>query len=309
MKNMQDIYARDLDLNLLRVFSVVAEEASVTRAAARLYVTQPAVSAAMRRLTSFVGADLFVRQGRGLVLTTRGAELFAKVRAHLAPLAGATSAAPFDPRASTATVRVGLGDTTEAMILPALVTLLRKEASGIRVVGVPVQFRSVEENLLANRVDMAISVADALPRSILRQRLRTSADARRAFACVWDPRHAKLPRRPTEKDYFACEHVIVSYAGDVRGIVEDTRRKARKARNVRVSVPALGWVPDIVDGSSLVATVPTLFAEHIVKTRAHLRMAPVPFPLGGAALELLWTKVTDDDAALRFVREAIARAV
>ena len=306
MKNIQDVYARDLDLNLLRVFSVVAEEASVTRAAARLYVTQPAVSAAMRRLASFVGADLFVRQGRGLVLTTRGTELFAKVRAHLAPLAGATSEAPFDPRASTATVRVGLGDTTEAMILPALIALLRKEASGIRVVGVPVQFRSVEENLLASKVDMAISVADALPRSILRQRLRTSPDPRHAFACIWDPRHAKLPRRPTEKDYFACEHVIVSYAGDVRGIVEDTRRKSR---NVRVSVPALGWVPDIVDGSSLVATVPTLFAEHVVKTRAHLRMAPVAFPLGGAPLELLWTKVTDDDAALRFVRDAIVRAV
>jgi LysR family transcriptional activator of mexEF-oprN operon len=303
MKNMPDVYARDLDLNLLRVFMVVADESSVTRAAARLYVTQPAVSAAMRRLTSFVGADLFVRQGRGLVLTTRGADLLASARAHLQALIAATSAAPFDPRASTATVRIGLGDTTQSLLLPALLELLRKEAPAIRVVCVLVQFRNVEDILLSSKIDMAITVADALPRSILRQRLQSAPH--RGFACVWDPRFVKLPRRPSEKDYFAREHVIVSYASDVRGIVEDSRRKAR---NVRVSVPSLGWVPDVVDGSPLIATLPFAFAEHVTKKRPHLRMAPLPFTLEGADLELLWSRVTDDDAALRFVRSLVVRA-
>ena len=68
---MQENYGRDLDLNLLRVFAVVAEAGSVTAAASRLYLTQPAVSAALRRLTTAVGAPLFVRQGRGLALTSR----------------------------------------------------------------------------------------------------------------------------------------------------------------------------------------------------------------------------------------------
>src|SRR6185503_16958322 len=63
---MPEIYGRTLDVNLLRVFAVVAENRSVTQAAARLYLTQPAVSAALRRLTTAVGAPLFVRQGRGL---------------------------------------------------------------------------------------------------------------------------------------------------------------------------------------------------------------------------------------------------
>ena len=86
MSNINDSYAKDLDLNLLRVFAVVAEEGSITRAASRLYVTQPAVSASMRRLASFVGAELLTRQGRGLVLTHRGADLLASTRAHLGPL-------------------------------------------------------------------------------------------------------------------------------------------------------------------------------------------------------------------------------
>ena len=77
---MTENYGRDLDLNLLRVFAVVAETGSVTQAAARLYLTHPAVSAALRRLTTAVGAPLFVRQGRGLVLGSRGARLHAAIR-------------------------------------------------------------------------------------------------------------------------------------------------------------------------------------------------------------------------------------
>lgn len=70
---MPTVYGRDLDLNLLRVFAVVAEAGSVTEAAGRLYLTQPAVSAALRRLTATLGAPLFVRRGRSLVLSSRGA--------------------------------------------------------------------------------------------------------------------------------------------------------------------------------------------------------------------------------------------
>ena len=69
---MNEDYARDLDLNLLRVFVVAAEAGGVTAAARRLYLTQPAVSAALKRLASTIGAPLFARHGRGLVLTTRG---------------------------------------------------------------------------------------------------------------------------------------------------------------------------------------------------------------------------------------------
>src|SRR4051794_16470358 len=109
MNNMHGVYERDLDLNLLRVFAVVADEGSITRAASRLYITQPAVSAAMRRLSEFVGAELIARQGRGVVLTTRGAELAVAARAYLGPLVAATLAVPvFDPKTSTASVRLGL---------------------------------------------------------------------------------------------------------------------------------------------------------------------------------------------------------
>src|SRR6187200_62660 len=98
---MHGIYERNLDLNLMRVFAVVAEAGSVTEAASRLYLTQPAVSAALRRLQTAVGAPLFVRQGRGLVLTARGNQLRQSVQPHLQALVDAALApAKFDPQTS-----------------------------------------------------------------------------------------------------------------------------------------------------------------------------------------------------------------
>ena len=302
MINITDSYGRDLDLNLLRIFAVVAEEGGITRAASRLYVTQPAISASMRRLASFIGGDLFSRQGRGMALTTRGAELLVATRAHLGPLVAATMAVPeFDPKASTATVRIALVDATEAVVLPRLLERMRERAPNMRLVVLQVQFRTVEALLLSHKVDLALCVADDLPRSIVRKPLGTGH-----LACLYDPRFCTLPKKVTARDYFAREHVAVSYAGDLRGIVEDARGQSR---NVRVSVPSFSFVADVVDGSPLIGTVPNLFAEHIVKTRPHLRIAPLPFSLDAASLDLLWARTTTDDKTASFVRALVEEVV
>lgn len=307
MVTISENYGGALDLNLLRVFAVVAEERSLTRAAARLYVTQPAVSAALRRLTSFLGAELFVRHGRGVTLTARGNELLRAARNHLQPLVAATLASPiFDATTSRATVRVGVFDGTEMAIVPKLVARMRAQAPQMQLIVLPVQFRTIEELLLSNKVDLALCVADELPRSILRELLIDGRAVRDSFTCLYDPRFSKLPAKLTEREYFAREHVAVSYAGDVRGIVEDS---LGRARTVRISVPSLGLVADLVDGSDLLATVPKLLAEHIVKTRPHLRSVGLPFAIEGASLELFWTRAADDEPVVGFMRALVAVVV
>ncbi|MEO6598265.1 MAG: LysR family transcriptional regulator, partial [Polyangiaceae bacterium] len=87
-----------------------------------------------------------------------------------------------------------------------------------------------------------------------------------------------------------------------RGIVEDALGKTRQ---VRVSVASISYVADVVDGSPLLATVPALLARQIRLTRPHLRTLPLPFELEGAALELLWLRVKEDDLVTRFTRELL----
>ncbi len=296
---MTENYGRDLDLNLLRVFVVVADTGSVTQAAARLYLTQPAVSAALRRLTTAVGAPLFVRHGRGVVLSSQGERLLATARPHLQALVDATLATPpFDAASSDRTLRIGLSDAAEMWLLPALLRVLDREAPRMRVVALPVQFRTIGDALASRRVDIAVTVADELPSSVERAPLYAGG-----FVCLYDPRHGRLGKTIGERAYFARDHVIVSYNGDLRGLVEDV---VRKQRRVRCSLASFAHVGDVVDGSALLATVPESIAAHVRRVRPHLRTAKLPFLLtGGAGVELLWPAATTTDPACRFVRERI----
>lgn len=272
MRHMNADCGRNLDLNLLRVFVVVAEAGSVTGAASKLYLTQPAISAALRRLTEAVGAPLFAREGRGLALTTRGERTF----------------------------RIGLSDVSEASLVPELLRLFEGEAPRMRLIVLPVQFRTVGEALATRRVDLAVTVADELPTNIRRKPLTT----RGQHVCLFDPRKVHIGSSIDEKTYFAHQHVVVSYNGDLRGVVEDL---LGRTRDVRCSVSGFAYIGKIVHGTSLLATVPRVVADYARRSFPHLRTAKLPFDMSGSALELLWPATTDDDPALSFLRDAVER--
>ena len=273
---------------------------SSTSAAARLYLTQSAVSAALQRLTTAIGAALFVRHGRGLALTARGGQLLASARLHLAALVTAALAPPvFDPRTSERTLRLGLADASEVWLLPALLRAFEHEAPRMRVVAIPVNFRTVGDALAGQQIDAAITVADDLPPTIRREPLHPNA-----FACLCDPRHAR-PGRLSEADYFAHDHVVVSHNGDLRGVIEDVLRKQRR---IRCSVSTFANLGALLDGSALLATVPELVARYIQKVYPQLRIVPLPFAFPGTATtELLWPAQLDDDEPWRFARTWIHR--
>lgn len=294
------MYARDLDLNLLRVFVVVAETGSVTAAGTRLYLTQPAISAALKRLTTTVGAPLFAKQGRGLVLTMRGQQLLAAARPHLAALVDAAlSPVAFDPRVSERTFRIGLSDTNEAWLLPPLLRALAREAPRMRLIVLPVQFRTVPAAFSSGAIDLAITVADELPAGTARKTLFVGG-----FSCLYDPRHATVGKKLTRARYLEHDHVIVSYNGDLRGIIEDFLGVSRK---VRISVPTFQSMGVLVEGTALLATVPTMSGREILRRHPKLRLAPLPFALGSTPMELLWRTALNDDHALQFLMKHITR--
>lgn len=166
----------------------------------------------------------------------------------------------------------------------------------MKVVALPVQFRTVGA-ALADGLDAAITVADELPSTIRRQTLFFGG-----FVCLFDPRHAKL-RRMTEADYFAHDHVVVSYNGDLRGIVEDMLHKQRQ---IRCSVPTFANLGALIEGTALLATVPAMVAAQIRKTRPQLKTKELPFKLQSAPIEMLWPVTTDDDEPCKFARARIA---
>lgn len=295
---MTNTRPRDLDLNLLPVLVAVADTGSVTAAASRLYLTQSAVSAALSRLRVAIGEPVVTRHGRGVVLTERGVELVSEARPHLeAVFQAALQPSRFDPKTTDRIVRLGLADIADEWLLPSLLRALDVEAPHLRLVCSPIQFRTVGEALATRRIDLGVTVADELPASVARRPLVTSS-----FVCVFDPRHVRLGARPTERAYLAQDHVIVSYNGDLRGVIEETFGRERRIRCAVASFSAIGA---IVEGSRLVATLPTVFVEHVIAMRPRLRAVPIPFAHPPGTIELLWPKAVDVDPAVRLVRRAI----
>ncbi|MFP2929908.1 LysR substrate-binding domain-containing protein, partial [Pyxidicoccus sp. 3LG] len=190
-----------------------------------------------------------------------------------------------------------LSDANEAWLLPPLLRVLAEQAPRMRLVVLPVQFRTVVDALSGSEVDLAVTVADELPAGTRRLELFTGG-----FVCLYDPRHARVGRRLTLERYLEHEHVIVSYNGDLRGIVEDLLDVQRR---VRVSVPTFQSIGGIVDGSALLATVPAMVAREVTSLRPHLRTTVLPVALGSAPMEVLWRSAVEDDEAIRFIRERV----
>ncbi len=153
---MQPINFRSLDLNLLRVFDEVMAERNLTRAAAKLALTQPAVSNALRRLREVVGDDLVVRSGQGVEPTPRALALWPPVRQALAQLQQSLAPGAFDPASANSTFVLALADATGATLIPPLVEIVEREAPGVSLRVVPLTTRDPRSLLDDESTDMAV---------------------------------------------------------------------------------------------------------------------------------------------------------
>src|ERR1700760_2589964 len=117
---MPDVHFAALDLNLLRVFHALSEERSVTRAGARLGLTQSAVSHALGRLRYILNDELFVRGPRGMLPTARAIEMGPPVHAALVQLQAAIAPADFSPASSERRFVLVAGTYACAVLAPPL---------------------------------------------------------------------------------------------------------------------------------------------------------------------------------------------
>src|SRR5438094_640905 len=146
----------DLDLNLLRVFDAVLQQRSVTAAAARLGLTQPAVSNALARLRALFGDALFVRTPAGMEATPLARGVAEPVRQALALLDSALAHGPgFDPASATRAFRFYMSDLGLIEFLPPLLERVQKTAPGVRLEAVALEVEGISGALAAGALDLA----------------------------------------------------------------------------------------------------------------------------------------------------------
>ena len=301
---------RTLDLNLLRVFAAVMVERNVTRAAAQLAMTQPAVSNALRRLREATGDELFVTVPSGVVPTAHAAGMWPHVEAALERLSQALDPQGFDPTRDPRSFTMAMADATATVLMPAFIdTLLRERAlTDVRVL--PLSSRDPRPQLEQGAADVAVGFFPDVASALAAEGPRATIALDPLYTCeyvVVMRRGHPLAARPglSLADYCAARHVRVSFAGRPRGFVDEALAREGRERRVMLTVNQFSTAARVVHDSDLLTVLPLSFVPASGVAEG-LAVRPFPGTLPPIEVSLLWHRRHERDAAQRWLRQTFA---
>jgi DNA-binding transcriptional LysR family regulator len=292
---------KKLDFNLLVTLDALLAERSVSRAAQRLNLSQPALSAQLARLRDMLGDPLFVPSHRGMTPTPLALGLQAPLAEALAQLRDVvTSARAFDPARDDFTVHVACSDYVQSALLLDFTLALRREAPGLRIALRPADAARLEAQMEKGEVDLAVLTPEGIAESL---RSRPLFEERYVF--IARRGHPAL-RRPLDMTRFCeLEHVMVSpRGGSFTTPVDEVLDAKGLRRRVVVSASTFHSVLDLVERSDLVALVPARMVEGRGRN-VRVRVLAPPLPVPGFAIHMAWHDRNHRDAAQRWVRERL----
>jgi DNA-binding transcriptional LysR family regulator len=295
-----------LDLYLLRVLHTLLTEGSVTRAAAKLNQSQPAVSAALRRLRDITGDPLLVRSRSGMVPTEYGAALLDPVRNALREIDRIVPyRTEFDPLRSVRTFKIGSPDYLNVLFLPTVVRSFRRQAPGARL-----EWQSLnpvfdyERALETGQLDLAIGNWPEPPEGLHRSDL--FADR---MVCLMSDKHPGASEPLTLDAYLQSTHLApTAYSTTHRDIVDQHLARERLKRQVFVSIPYFNLVPYALVDSDLIFTTTESFAQYYAGfLPLTIRDAPFGFP--PMRYYQLWHERAGRSQEVRWLRDLVAQAI
>jgi DNA-binding transcriptional LysR family regulator len=288
--------------DLLPALLALLETESVTLAAQRMHVGQPAMSRTLEKLRETTGDALLVREGRRLVRTRRAHELLPELGSLLAAAQRVLSpAGAFQPESARGVVRLGLGDDMQAVLVAPLLARLRLEAPGLDIRIRPLNVDSAQE---ASRGVIELAVMPDV-----RQQYALAGISELVLRPVYTRRFITVSRKKqklTLESFLAAEHVLVSPQGNEGGYVDDALRLAGKQRRVAVSVPGFLAALSLVQSSELLATLPDDIV-HALAPALHRYTCPVSTPQ--LEMCLIWAARFTHDARHSWLRALVRDVV
>lgn len=266
-----------LDAQLLRSLCTLLTERSVTRAAARLELSQPAMSLTLKRLRRIFADPLLIRGGAGMYPTERARHLLPSAMAALAELdnllVGPDS---FDPASCPQTFKIGIPDYIVPTFVADIVGMFRREAPAARL-----EVRSLgpeldlESALASGSLDVVVGNWPTPPAS-----LRMSGLFEDKIVCLVGRDHEFVIRRPTLDAFLNANHVApVSYSSVLRGVVESQLARLHLSRERRIVTSYFTMAPHMLPGSDLVFVTSRHFAEYFAGFLPVCVIdAPIEFP-------------------------------
>lgn len=287
---------RHLDFNLLKAMDILLEERSVTRAAERLFITQPAMSSILSRLRESFDDPLFVRSQRGIVPTPRALELVSPIKQILEEIDLLLQPLEFDPATVNFTVRIAATDYAHQVILVPFLAVLKRQAPYVQIALLPSSDKE-PQRLEHGEIDIALSTPEhSYSGDLYHQHLFDES-----YVCVMRLDHPALQQPLTLDTFCKLDHALVSFKGGFSGITDRQLQHLGRQRRVTLSVSNFLLLPEILQNSDLVATVP----KRLVCKRKDLAIAPPPLEIPSFSKVVLWHERTEHDPRYRWLRQLI----
>ena len=291
---------RKVDLGLLTTLQALVEERSITRAAERMYLSQPAMSRAFDRLQELFNDELLVRTRQGYEPTLRALHLYAEIERLLPSLEGLLRGDDFDPATATDTFRIAATDYATSVVFPPFMARLKTHAPHVALEVFPFTdtvFRRLETNAL----DLALWVNNA-PKE-----LRSQVLFHDRFMCLVRTGHPIGKDKLTLEHYLSYPHASVTLAEGRQGIIDEILDEKGLQRRVQLKIPYFASAAWTIEYSDMVLTVPKRLAGRLAKI-ARVRLVAPPIELAEFRYIQVWHPRMDSDLAHQWLRRMFAEA-
>jgi DNA-binding transcriptional LysR family regulator len=294
---------RPQELNLLMVFDAIMTERSITRAAKRLSMTQPAVSNAVSRMRVAWKDELFVKDGRNIQPTLHAQNLWNQVRDPLISLTEAVDPKSFDPATAKRTFRVALNDIVVDMAWAELRSTFEKEAPGVNIHAVPYTIINTDQVLEDAEVDMVIGSTGVISSTFRAEYLFSPT-----YICIMNHDHPLAKADLSLEEFAAADHLLVSLSGDVTGYTDQVLLQHGLSRRVAVTVNHFSSVANLIKHSDLICVTPiSAVAKEIIA--GEISATKPPIELMPQQVSTIWHKRQDRDQGLIWLREHFKRII
>lgn len=293
---------KDIDLNLLVIFNELLQERRVSAVAAKLELTQPAVSNALKRLRTLLDDELFLRTSRGMQPTPLTMQLAEPIAYALSTIHSTLNhRSSFDPAASTREFTLGLTDIGEINFLPKLMDVLSRLAPNISISTLRNTPSILQDSMEAGQVDLAMGLLPQLKTGFFQRRL-----FKQRYVCMFRKGHALDKGKISMEEYSAAEHLVVVPPGSGHAKVNESIERKGIRRTIRLTVPHYVAVGHILatSTSNLVATVPESYAKQCVKPFG-LTYVDHPVELPQFSINLFWHAKYHKEPGNQWLRSVI----
>ncbi|WPC76897.1 LysR family transcriptional regulator [Vibrio porteresiae] len=285
---------RNLDLNLLKAFDALMDEGTVTHAAQRLSLTQPAVSAMLTRLRDYFNDPLFVRAQRGMIPTERALALAPPIKQVLTDINLLLQPVHFDPLTADMTYTIAATDYALKAVIVPLMSELKKQAPGIRVAVIAINPETMVKQMEQGDVDLALMTPETTPVD-----LHSRSLYQEHYVCMMRAEHpAAQTGQITLEQFCTLEHILVSNHGGFWGPTDDALEAISVKRRIGLSVNSFLVLPEILRITDMIAVVP----RRLACRHDHVVIMDTPLEVQGFTKSMAWHERSHRNPAHQWIR-------